>query len=282
MKLKITNIQRYSLQDGAGIRTTVFLKGCPLRCRWCCNPETQEAGDQLIFRKNICIGCGECGLCREVCREQAITGGSDQKCRIDFRKCSRCFACTEQCPSGALEKVGKDVDAEEILEQAERDEAFYRRGAGGLTLSGGEPFFQENSVELLRLAKERGLNTAVETCGYADREVILQAGQFLDQVYFDIKSVDAEKHRRYTGKSPETIQGNLKALRESYPDLRIIVRTPVIPGFNDDSESLENIRLFLNRIGIRKWEKLPYHTYGKGKYEMLGRPYPMEQPDNRK
>ncbi|MFC2662080.1 MAG: glycyl-radical enzyme activating protein [Eubacterium sp.] len=276
MKLRITNIQRYSLNDGDGIRTTVFLKGCPMRCRWCCNPETQLAEPQIMYRKNLCIGCGECGFCRQVCPVSAISFSTDGRCIPNFRQCSGCLSCAAVCPSGAMKEVGREVEISELLDIAERDAVFYRRGAGGITLSGGEPLAQNASIELLKQAQERYLRTAVETCGYVDRNNILQAGKYLDQVYFDIKSMDESKHEVYTGKSPLLIHENLKALRAEYPDLRITVRTPVIPGFNDDEQSLKAIENFLHSIGIRKWEKLPYHTYGKGKYEMLGRPYEME------
>lgn len=220
--LNVFNIQHYSLQDGPGIRTTVFLKGCPLRCRWCCNPESQnpepeQMGDEI---------------------------------------------------------VGKRMTIDEILREVEKDEVFYRHGEGGMTISGGEPLMQgQATIELLKEAKNRYISTAIETCGMAPEKILLEAARYLNTIYFDIKSLNIAKHREWTGVSSEKIVDNLRILRKTYPEKNIIVRTPVIPGFNNTEEELGQIREFLESIGQKEYELLPYHEFGKVKYEKLGREY---------
>lgn len=268
--LTVFNIQKYSLHDGTGIRTTVFLKGCPLRCRWCCNPESQDPRPQLMYRKNKCIGKDICGLCAG---NACISFDSDNKARVDFSKETSDLKWTEICPTGALTVVGREMEIDEILDIVERDSAFYKRGGGGLTVSGGEPLSQKNAVCLLENARKRRLNTSVETCGMIPTEVLLEAAEYLNQVYFDIKSLNAKKHKEYTGMDNRQILDNFAALCRQYPQTQVTARTPVIPGFNDSEEELEKIGRFLHRFSNVKWEKLPYHEYGVGKYAMLGREY---------
>ena len=273
--LLVFNIQKYSLHDGGGIRTVVFLKGCPLRCRWCCNPESQNRNIELMYRRVRCIGCKECGLCKSTAPEGCIGFDEEGKAKIDFARTGKDLSWTGICPSGALKTEGRWMGIEEILEEVTADEVFYR-GKGGLTLSGGEPLFQENTLPLLAAAKAERLNTAIETTGYAPAERLLSTAELLDQIYYDVKSLDEEKHVKYTGVSNKKILENLKTLKKEFPQKKICVRTPVIPGFNDSPEELEQIEAFLKVIGITGWEKLPYHTYGVGKYEMLGRKYPLD------
>lgn len=270
--LRIFNIQKYSLHDGSGIRTVVFLKGCPLRCKWCSNPESQQEEPELIYRRTKCIGCDKCGLCKG---KNGISFDTEGKAQVGFDSAGTDLEWTKICPTGALSIEGRYISIDELLEIVERDSFFYRGGNGGLTVSGGEPLMQENTVKFLRKAKERYLNTAIETCGAVDRERLLTAAQYLDQIFFDIKSVDDGKHRLYTGVTCKVIRENLKALYEAYPEKNITVRTPVIPGFNDTELELRAIENFLSRFPHIKWEKLKYHTYGVGKYEMLGRSYPL-------
>ena len=274
--LLVFNIQKYSLHDGRGIRTVVFLKGCPLRCRWCCNPESQNRDIELMYRRTRCIGNKECGLCRDAAPEGCICFDEEGKAAVDFTRAGKNLDWTEVCPSGALKREGRWMDIEEILEAASADEVFYR-GKGGLTLSGGEPLFQEETATLLSAAKKERLNTAIETTGYAPEDRLFAAAEFLDQIYYDVKSLDEEKHLQYTGISNKRILENLKALVREFPQKKICVRTPVIPGFNDDPGELERIEDFIKGIGITEWEKLPYHTYGVGKYEMPGREYRLSQ-----
>ena len=272
--LTIFHIQKYSLHDGRGIRTTVFLKGCPLRCRWCCNPESQSAVPEIMYRREKCIGCANCGFCMRAAGGHAIREGADGRADIDFRVINQYPQCVRECPSGALLLKGWRVSVDEILDEVERDAVFYRNG-GGLTVSGGEPLMQQGTVALLREAKHRYIGTAMETCGYTDWERLRQAAEFLDEIFFDIKSLNDEKHREYTGVTNEKIRSNLVRLCESFPELPKCVRTPLIPGFNDREEELQKIENFLNSLPGVRWQKLPYHTYGVGKYEMLGRKYTL-------
>lgn len=275
-KLLIFNIQKYSLHDGSGIRTVVFLKGCPLRCRWCCNPESQNAYREIIYRRSHCIGKEKCGMCMDAGPVNAVSFDEDGRAVLDFSKCMRDVEWTKICPTQALKVEGREISIDEILQIVEQDAVFYRRGNGGLTVSGGEPFLQSAVVALLKKAKEHRINTAVETCGYADRERLLAAANYLDAIYFDIKSVDDGKHEEYTGVSGVKIRQNLTDLYQAFPGKKIIVRTPVIPGFNDSEEELNQIRRFLDGFPGIEWERLPYHRYGVGKYEMLGRAYLMD------
>lgn len=286
-KLLVFNIQKYSLNDGTGIRTIVFLKGCPLHCRWCCNPESQRSSPEIMYRKNLCIGKEECGFCEKVCPAGAVSFSHEtdrdslEIAKIRFSSCIQCGRCAGVCPSEAVRTVGRWYAISEILEKVEADSVFYRRGEGGMTLSGGEPLAHPHVTDLLREAKLRRINTAAETCGAVDQGALLEAAEYLDQIYFDIKSLNDDRHREYTGISGELIRGNLRALCAHYPDKKITVRTPVIPGFNDSPDELERIRGFVCRLNSDnengkqriKWEKLPYHRFGVGKYEMLGRKY---------
>lgn len=223
-RLCVFNIQHYSLQDGPGIRTTVFLKGCPLRCKWCCNPESQSREPEWMDEK--------------------ITG--------------------------------QWMTVEEILGEVEKDDVFYRHGKGGMSLSGGEPFLQGKSVvELLKEAKRRYITTAVETCGYVEQEILLEAAPYIDTLFFDIKTLNNEKHKAWTGQENWKIINNIEALFKHYPNLNLHVRTPVIPGFNDQEEDIWEILEFLQGRKNVSYELLPYHYFGKQKYKSLKRPYPM-------
>lgn len=273
----IFNIQHYSLHDGPGIRTIVFLKGCPMRCRWCCNPESQRYVPEISYVENKCIGKKECGLCAEVCRYGAITFQRGGKAFIDRTRCVDCLACAGQCPSRAIKEEGKSYTVEEVMKVIERDAAFYSRGDGGLTVSGGEPLAHPQFLTgLLQAAKKQRIHTAIETCGYADYEALAEAAKYLDMILYDIKSMDEQKHVEYTGCSNDKIIRNFQRLCRDYPELPKKVRTPVIPGFNDDPKQLADIRSFLADKPNVTHELLPYHTFGNGKYKALGRTYEME------
>lgn len=274
--LVIFNIQKYSLHDGSGIRTVVFLKGCPLHCAWCCNPESQNPRPELIYRRNRCLGKESCGLCRKGAGKRVITFDREGKAVVNFREAGDDLSWIDVCPAKALSVEGRRIDIDELLDIVERDAVFYRGDEGGLTVSGGEPLMQANTVILLKRAKERHLRTAIETCGCVGRDRLLSAAPYLDEIFFDIKSLNDEKHAEYTGVSNRLIRENLQALLEAYPEKKVTVRTPVIPGFNDSGEELGRIETFLSRFPGIAWQKLPYHTYGVGKYEMLGRSYPLD------
>ncbi len=269
----VFNIQHYSLHDGPGIRTIIFLKGCPMHCRWCCNPESQSTKPEIFYTENKCIGLKECGFCKNICSVNAI--GFNEKAVIDRNKCISCLKCADVCPSRAIKAEGTAYSINELLNIVERDNVFYSHG-GGLTVSGGEPLSNGNYlIELLKAAKKRKINTAMETCGYGDYNVLYKAAEYIDTVLFDIKSLDETKHMEYTGCSNKIILSNLKRLSKDYPKLRKKVRTPVIPGFNDSTDDIKAILDFIRNMPNISYEPLKYHSFGRGKYSSLGREYEM-------
>ena len=271
----VFNIQKYSVHDGPGIRTVVFLKGCPLSCKWCSNPESQSFAPQLAYNRKNCITSDECGKCHETCTEGALTQADDKRVSVDWAACSNCLACTEVCPAGALIAYGEEQNVKEVIDAVEKDANFYARSGGGLTLSGGEPFAQPKfALALLKEAKRRYIKTAIETCGVASREALLEGCNYCNTLLYDIKSMDALKHEQFTGYSNEVVLSNFKAVREAYPNLNIRVRTPIIPGFNDTEEEIRKIVEFISDYDV-EYELLPYHRLGTQKYENTGREYPL-------
>lgn len=274
-KALIFNIQHYSLHDGPGIRTVVFFKGCPMRCSWCCNPESQSFKREISYSSAGCIGKAACGFCKEECPQGAISfGGRAGRAQVDFSRCSGCLSCALACPARALKVEGREYETEEILDIVQKDQAFYKRGGGGLTVSGGEALAQPRALlSLLGGARKRYLHTAMESCGQADYEILHEAAYYLDFLYYDIKTLDDEKHRSFTLCGNKRILENIKRLIRDYPDLPVIIRTPVIPGFNDTKKELEEISAFVKGTGCAGHELLAYHSFGKGKYASLGRKY---------
>jgi pyruvate formate lyase activating enzyme len=272
----VFNIQRYSVHDGPGIRTIVFLKGCPLACRWCSNPESQRSEPELALNATKCIGDADCGLCRQACSQRAIKSANDGKIAIDRKLCVACFSCVDACPAKALHIFGKQMTVNEVLKAAEDDGVFYGRSGGGITLSGGEPLAQGTFiVALLKEARRRRMNTAMETCGMGDWAVLTEATKYLNTIIFDIKTVNIGRHKEYTGVGNETILANFTRLCEEYPELPKLVRTPVVPGFNDSEEDIAAIAGFLAGRANINYELLAYHRMGNPKYRYLDRDYPL-------
>jgi len=273
----VFNIQKFSLHDGSGIRTLVFLKGCPLKCEWCANPEGQSYSPEIACIPDKCIGTAECDMCRRVCPEQAIQPGRDGKIEIDRRSCTNCGKCADACPSKAIELFGEYMSVEEIIRVVEEDGVFYARSGGGLTLSGGEPLSQAAFVvRLLQSAQGRGIDTAIETTGYCAWKDLESACRHVNQIFYDIKSLDAEKHRSHTGVDNRLILENFQRLCDSFPETSIIVRTPVVPGFNDSERDIKAIVDFIGEApGSIQHELLAYHRFGEPKYLQLGKKYPL-------
>lgn len=274
----IFNIQKFSLHDGTGIRTLVFLKGCPLACRWCSNPEGQRSHSELVLTRDLCIGTDECERCLGVCGPHAIRCGSDGRVEIDRLLCDDCGECASVCPSKALEMSGRLLGVDEVIREVEEDGSFYARSGGGLTVSGGEPLSQAEFVkQLLITARRRGLNTAIETSGLCSWKSFEEVAPHVDQILYDIKCIDVETHRQETGISNERILENFAKLRRRFPQTPVVVRTPIIPGVNDTEQE---IRAIVDRIeeagGASAYELLPYHGFGEPKYRKLGRTYPLE------
>jgi len=265
----VFNIQSYSLHDGPGIRTTVFLKGCPLRCVWCSNPESQRPEPEIYFDKSKCIADKGCDRCIGSCQTNAIGNGV-----LDFERCSGCLACASVCPSKAVSVYGERMTVSDVLDKVERESVFYRHGNGGMTLSGGEPLLQaEFAVALLQEARRRRIHTAIETCGFCNTRDLREAARYLDYIMFDIKMMDDEEHIRYTGSSNRIILENIEMLFKEYPDIPKVIRTPVIPSVNDQKEDIEGIKAFLAQYDNYTYELLAYHRFGQSKYAMLGRAY---------
>ena len=268
----VFNIQRFSVHDGPGIRTTVFLKGCPLRCLWCDNPESQSIAPQVVFWDERCIGCQ---VCITVCPQSAIVSDQAGRKQVSPERCDLCGRCVEECYAGALEQVGRQMTTGEVLSRVEADRPFYEESGGGVTLSGGEPLAQPVfSRRLLRHCRELGIHTAIETCGHAPWRTWQALLPHLDLILYDLKEIEPARHRRYTGISNGLILKNLERL--VHTGKPVIVRRPVIPGYNDAAESLDALARFVRQLDtVPEINLLPYHRFGQGKYERLGREYPL-------
>jgi len=269
----IFNIQKFCVNDGPGIRTTVFFKGCPLRCIWCHNPESNQAKKEIFFDAKKCIGCGACLKTCEKCLHQI---GSEGEHLYDRGQCVACGVCAENCVAGALEQVGEDKTVEEILAEVKKDEVFYQTSGGGMTVSGGEPLAQFAFVkELLKRAKEEGLHTCMETCGYTTEEKIREIAPLVDLFLFDYKETDAKRHEEYTGVSNEQILKNLFLLDEL--GVKTILRCPIIPTLNDRDDHFAGIAATANQLkNVQEIHIEPYHPLGSGKSEMLGKEYRLK------
>lgn len=260
----ITEFKRFATHDGPGIRTTVFFKGCPLRCIWCSNPETWVAHPQLYFKINKCTACK---LCVKVCPLNVITINENVK-KIDRSRCDLCMRCVEVCEYDALEIVGKYVTVEEVVNVVERDLIFYQRSGGGVTLSGGEPLQQpEFATQVLKVCKQRGIHTVLDTCGYAKPEVLQQVLEYTDLVLLDIKHMDPEKHKAYTGVSNDLILDNAKLMADCC-DLRFSL--PLVPNINDSENNIRKTCEFAKSIGVKYIDIEPLHKFGEHKYHFLG------------
>lgn len=272
----VFNIQRFSVHDGPGIRTTVFIKGCPLHCRWCSNPESIKPSPEILTINQRCILCGRCA---RVCPKGAISLDSERK--IDRSKCDLCLRCAEACPTGAIRVIGQYATTDEVMSEIAKDELFYQNSGGGVTISGGEPLLQWKFVSnLLSRCREEGIHTALDTSGYASRAILDKVLKYVDLALYDIKHMDPQSHKSGTGRSNHQILANL---RFTASRVRTWIRIPVIPGYNDSEQNITAIGKLAAENGVEKVSLLPYHELGRVKYEQLGERYTLDvKPPNEK
>jgi pyruvate formate lyase activating enzyme len=274
LKGVVLNIERFAIHDGPGIRTVVFVKGCPLRCLWCSTVDSQLMSPEMEYFANKCIKCKKCV---EVCPTNAIRESDTDEIVTDRRYCDNCGKCAEVCSTGARKMVGEEMTVGQVLEEIEKDTLFYSNSGGGITLSGGEPTMQpEFSLGLLKTCKERGIHTAMETCGYVKWDILDEMLQYLDLVYMDIKHISPVEHKKLTTKGNRLILENARRVAAKYPGKPLIIRVPVIPGYNDTDENIASTAQFVRQLRRDcKIELLPYHKLGVPKYKALSKDYPL-------
>lgn len=267
----VFDIQRFSLNDGPGIRTIVFLKGCPLKCRWCSNPESQETKPTLMYDDRSCIHCGKC---INTCKQGALS--AELPGMVDHDKCIGCGECVTVCPAGALTLKGNEMTVEAVIRELKKDEITYNTSGGGVTFSGGEPLVQwEFLTELLKACKAQGWHTAIETTGIGSKDAIESVFPYIDEVLLDCKSTNDEIHKYYTGVTGEVIRENSKRITQL---AHTIIRVPTIPGVNASEKDFEDICRFVDSLsGVDTIHILPYHTMGLNKYKMMGEEYTMPE-----
>ncbi len=268
----IFNLQKFSIHDGPGIRTTIFFKGCPLRCQWCSNPESQLEKVQILYDHQKCLHCLNC---LNNCPKQAISLSNDQIV-IDDQKCVGCLKCVAICNSEALSYEGRVSEIDTIVEECLQDIDFYLESNGGITISGGEAMMQPQFLKQLVLTlKKHQLHVAIETTGYANPKIFSELAPLFDLLLFDVKHVDDHKHRCKTGVSNEQIKANLKWAVEN--NLNVLPRIPVIPDFNETLDDAKEIATYLQSINLNKCQLLPFHQFGEKKYQLLNRQYDYQQ-----
>ena len=271
MKGTIFNIQKFSIHDGPGIRTTVFFKGCPLRCQWCSNPESQIQNVQILYDFDKCV---HCQFCVRTCPNQALSH-INNRIICDRSKCVGCLTCVENCPASALSYEGVLSEIDEIVDTCMQDIDFYEESEGGVTLSGGEAMAQPQFCkELVRQLKLKNVHMAIETTGYIQAETFRELAPMFDLLLFDVKHYDREKHKEGTGVYNDLIKSNLKWCKEN--NLNVLPRIPVIPGFNASLEDANGISDLLVNIGFKKVQLLPFHQFGEKKYTLLNRDYELK------
>jgi pyruvate formate lyase activating enzyme len=273
-KATVTNIQGFSLHDGPGIRTVVFFKGCPLSCQWCANPECFSREPQIGFIKALCAVCGKCS---EICTQNAIRHEEDMH-RIDYSRCAACGNCLDHCSYGALVRYGESMTVSEVWNAVVCDKMFYDSSGGGITVSGGEPLLWSKFVrELFELCHKEFIDTCMETCGFADRQALLDVIPVTDHFLFDLKHMNSEVHRRHTGSPNSQILKNAALALEHGAD--VLFRQPLIPGINDSVTNIEATADFLISLGKRaaRLQLMPYHRMGQSKYHALNMPCIMEE-----
>ena len=270
----VFDIKKFSIHDGPGIRTTVFLKGCPLACWWCHNPESQSRGIEVMLHERRCIGCGACVEESPNCAILKTETGV----YTDLTVCTRCGECVPSCQAEARQFVGREMTVNQVLAEVKQDTSFYDQSGGGVTFSGGEPLSQRRFLTaLLKCCREEELHTALDTCGYASWDVIDAVRPYVDVFLYDLKIIDDELHKKYTGVPNQLILSNLNTLVTNGE--HVIVRIPLIPGISDTEQNLREIAEHLAALPVKvEINLLPYHDSARGKYERLGRLNKIPEP----
>ena len=268
----VFNIQRFCIYDGPGVRTIVFLKGCPLRCVWCCNPEGQNTGMEIAFYKDRCLRCGRC---IEACPEKAIILDEYDYPLVNRTKCKVCGKCAEVCPVGARKVFVKRMTTDHGIEEIKKDELLYLNSGGGVTLSGGEPLVQSDfAEEILRKCKEKCINTAIETCAFGDWQDLKKMLEYSDLILCDLKIIDNTMSKKFTGITSDRILKNIRKISQSGKPM--IIRVPLIPGITTSRKNILDIINFLKELKyVEKVDLLPYHSLGEAKYCRLGENYTL-------
>ena len=275
MSSLVTDIQGYSIHDGPGIRTVVFLKECSLECQWCSNPECISPRPEVGFIKALCTKCGKCA---EICPEEALACEIGELPIIDHQLCTGCGECISVCNQNALVLYGRQMSVEEVFDAVSRDNLFYQASGGGVTASGGEPLLHPQFVcDLFEKCRRAGIHTCMETSGYVAEPALRQVLPYTDYILYDLKHLNSDKHRQYTGKPNRLILANAKTVAAS--GVETLFRMPLIPGINDDLQNIKETAEFLHGLGNNtlRIELMPYHRLGKGKYESLDRPYRLSE-----
>ena len=268
----ISHVQKYSTKDGPGIRDTVFLKGCPLGCLWCSNPELIRPYPDLLHTRSKCVSCG---ACIDVCPHQALSFGSDNVIVIDRDKCTVCGECAAACPEGAFELIGKEISVDELTAELLKDEIFYQTSGGGVTFSGGEPLYQAGFVrQVAEQVKSVGIHTALDTAGEVSWCRFEEVLDVIDLILYDIKTADRALHKRLTGRDNDLILANARLLAGR--DIPLHIRLVMVPGVNDGLDDIKARMEFIAELDtVKQINLLPYHRYGVGKYARLGLDYPL-------
>lgn len=275
----IFDIQAFSTHDGPGSRTTVFFMGCPLECRWCANPESWQMRKTMMFAETTCKWQDGCRLCISHCPEGAITESQEGNMKLDRQKCRSCstYECVKICPSHSLKQCGKEYTAEEVMTILRRDMSSWGTG-GGVTFSGGEPLLQHEFLyELLKECKKAGIHTAIETTAHVPTDIFMKIMPYIDFAFIDVKNMDDEKHKEATGVLPEQTLQNIRVLKQSGWQGRLILRTPVIHDFNDDIENADQVISFMKEVGLAEINLLKFHRMGVSKWKQLGKTYAYEK-----
>lgn len=274
-KAMVFDIGRFRNEDGPGIRTIIFFKGCRLRCKWCCNPFCFSSNPQLVVKIKSCIGCGNCVAACPNGVNTIVNG----KLKVDFDKCILCGKCIDSCPANIRMISGKEYTVDELFKEAYKDNKFYRRDSGGVTLSGGEVLiYYEVASDLLKKCKKHYISTCIETSAFGQWEHLKKVAQYCDLIFADLKLIDDKKHKELTGVSNKTILSNIQKLCEYSikEGFKVIIRRPIIPGYNDEDAETIGVAKFISKLdGKPEINFLPYHNLGESKYEMIGKKYQL-------